>query len=242
MQSIFSKDVEDAVYAGLRLRRAARTGMLETNWSDETYRKMSTTITRLRHARQARRRPPGAQALPARRLRLRGLRRGLEHALHHRAAEAGRLLPARRGVLGPDRRLRRARSRPATWPTRTPSRAAYETDRVLEQIAAGQHGAGAEAWRPMATMDRILFGDNQFFGVNHMSEEKARAQLMRFKDDRGDHRGARRRLRRGHQDLHVHDARPHRRDLRPHARRPASATRTSSSIPACPTRTSTPTP
>ncbi|HET8734779.1 MAG TPA: hypothetical protein VFM45_13520 [Anaeromyxobacteraceae bacterium] len=31
-------------------------------------------------------------------------------------------------------------------------------------------------------MDRILFGDNQFFGVNHMSEEKARAQLVRFKD------------------------------------------------------------
>ncbi len=29
-------------------------------------------------------------------------------------------------------------------------------------------------------MDRILFGDNQFFGVNHMSEEKARAQAMRF--------------------------------------------------------------
>ncbi|HMC16108.1 MAG TPA: hypothetical protein VKI18_10780 [Albitalea sp.] len=31
-------------------------------------------------------------------------------------------------------------------------------------------------------MDRVLFGDNQFFGVNHMSEEKARAQLMRFQD------------------------------------------------------------
>ena len=29
-------------------------------------------------------------------------------------------------------------------------------------------------------MQRILFGDNQFFGVNHMSEEKARAQSMRF--------------------------------------------------------------
>lgn len=29
-------------------------------------------------------------------------------------------------------------------------------------------------------MDRLLFGDNQFFGVNHMSEEKARAQVMRF--------------------------------------------------------------
>jgi hypothetical protein len=31
-------------------------------------------------------------------------------------------------------------------------------------------------------MDRILFGDNQFFGVNHMSEEKARAQAMRFQE------------------------------------------------------------
>ncbi len=29
-------------------------------------------------------------------------------------------------------------------------------------------------------MDRILFGDNQFFGVNHLSEDKARAQAMRF--------------------------------------------------------------
>lgn len=31
-------------------------------------------------------------------------------------------------------------------------------------------------------MDRLLFGDNQFFGVNHMSEEKARAQQMQFQD------------------------------------------------------------
>jgi len=31
-------------------------------------------------------------------------------------------------------------------------------------------------------MDRILFGDNQFFGVNHMSEDKARSQAMRFRD------------------------------------------------------------
>ncbi len=32
-------------------------------------------------------------------------------------------------------------------------------------------------------MDSLLFGDNQFFGVNHMSEEKARAQSMRFQDN-----------------------------------------------------------
>ncbi len=31
-------------------------------------------------------------------------------------------------------------------------------------------------------MDRIIFGDNQFFGINHMSEEKAQAQAERFKD------------------------------------------------------------
>lgn len=31
-------------------------------------------------------------------------------------------------------------------------------------------------------IDRLLFGDNQFFGVNHMSEERARAQAMRFQD------------------------------------------------------------
>jgi hypothetical protein len=34
----------------------------------------------------------------------------------------------------------------------------------------------------MFLMDRLLFGDNQFFGVNHMSEEKARAQALRFQD------------------------------------------------------------
>ncbi len=31
-------------------------------------------------------------------------------------------------------------------------------------------------------MDRIIFGDNQFFGINHMSEEKAQSQAERFKD------------------------------------------------------------
>ena len=33
-------------------------------------------------------------------------------------------------------------------------------------------------------MDRILFGDNQFFGVNHQSEAKGRQQSMRFRDVR----------------------------------------------------------
>lgn len=33
-------------------------------------------------------------------------------------------------------------------------------------------------------MERILFGDNQFFGVNHVSDEKSRAQMMKFKEDK----------------------------------------------------------
>lgn len=31
-------------------------------------------------------------------------------------------------------------------------------------------------------MDLLLLGDNQFFGINHMSEEKARAQAIRFQE------------------------------------------------------------
>ncbi|MEN6336950.1 MAG: hypothetical protein ABFE01_22060 [Phycisphaerales bacterium] len=33
-------------------------------------------------------------------------------------------------------------------------------------------------------MDRIIFGDNQFFGINHMSEDKAQALAERFRDVR----------------------------------------------------------
>ena len=32
-------------------------------------------------------------------------------------------------------------------------------------------------------MERILFGDNQFFAVNHISDEKSMAQSIRFKND-----------------------------------------------------------
>lgn len=31
-------------------------------------------------------------------------------------------------------------------------------------------------------MDKVILGDNQFFAVNHLSDEKSRAQAMRFKD------------------------------------------------------------
>jgi predicted dehydrogenase len=44
LKSIYSKGVEDAVYALLRLE-SGLTGTLLVNWSDETYRKMSTSLT-----------------------------------------------------------------------------------------------------------------------------------------------------------------------------------------------------
>lgn len=33
-------------------------------------------------------------------------------------------------------------------------------------------------------MNRILYGDNQFFAVNHISDEKSRAQSIRFREDK----------------------------------------------------------
>lgn len=44
LKSIYSQGVEDAVYGTLVLENGL-SGLLTVNWSDETYRKMSTTIT-----------------------------------------------------------------------------------------------------------------------------------------------------------------------------------------------------
>jgi len=44
LKSIYSKNVEDAVYSLLELSNGV-SGVLSVNWSDETYRKMSTSIT-----------------------------------------------------------------------------------------------------------------------------------------------------------------------------------------------------
>jgi predicted dehydrogenase len=44
LKSIFSKEVDDAVFAMLELRNKV-SGMLSVNWSDDTFRKMTTSIT-----------------------------------------------------------------------------------------------------------------------------------------------------------------------------------------------------
>ena len=43
LKNIYSKEVEDAVYSSLRLDNGL-TGQLSVNWSDDTYRKMSTSL------------------------------------------------------------------------------------------------------------------------------------------------------------------------------------------------------
>lgn len=44
LKSIYSNNVEDAVYSLLELNNGV-SGVLSVNWSDDTYRKMSTTVT-----------------------------------------------------------------------------------------------------------------------------------------------------------------------------------------------------
>ena len=34
----------------------------------------------------------------------------------------------------------------------------------------------------MGPIDQIVFGDNQFFGINHMSQDRAQQQAERFRD------------------------------------------------------------
>jgi predicted dehydrogenase len=43
-KSLYSNEVEDGVYAFLHCKNQT-SGVLSVNWSDETYRKMSTTLT-----------------------------------------------------------------------------------------------------------------------------------------------------------------------------------------------------
>ena len=59
---------------------------------------------------------------------------------------------------------------------RGPRRRMTERRPASVEVAARRALRGyADETAAIEPMDRLLFGDNQFFGVNHMSEEKARA-------------------------------------------------------------------
>ena len=101
--SIFSRDVEDEVYCTLNYLDGA-TGQLCVNWSDESFRKMSTKIsvwgtngriTADRQECQIYLRTPHA-GLPE-------AKAWMDHQVHDRLDPAGLVLLAGRGVLGTSR-------------------------------------------------------------------------------------------------------------------------------------------
>ncbi|MEZ5643418.1 MAG: Gfo/Idh/MocA family oxidoreductase [Burkholderiaceae bacterium] len=103
---------------------------------------------------------------------------------HSVAAPTARTVSARRAG---DRQGGGDDSRPRTHPRRLHCVRTAHRDQTSAREDSGR-GCGAAPERATARlqerygMDRVLFGDNQFFGINHMSEEKARAQQMRFQD------------------------------------------------------------
>ena len=217
LNSIFSREIDDEVHSTLYYE-GGRSARISVNWSDESYRKMTTRITiwgttgRIFADRQevqvylrdTATVPDGYQhgwnvryttelTEPVG-FYLRGeeysaqidhfvarVRDGRVDGINafDTAAETDRVIAmmiARRPARRPDRRQRRRRRRAGAGARQAPPPPAAP--------AAGRP-AGAAIRRPARNakgilMDRLLFGDNQFFGVNHMSEEKARAQSMRF--------------------------------------------------------------
>ncbi len=173
MRSIFSKDVEDAVYATFRYPGGG-SGQLETNWSDETHRKMSTTLVVYG--------TKGKIVADRQECRV-YLRQGAEFETYAAGWNIRYITDLQapvafylrgRGVLRAGRGLRRTQ-----WRAAAPAGELLR-QRVRDRPDHRRHPEGRPGQE--LAMERILFGDNQFFGVNHMSEEKARAQAMQFKD------------------------------------------------------------
>ena len=209
-QGIFSRDVEDEIYCTLHFPGGAQWPVVRElerrEPAQDEHQNHGVGYQWPRH-----RRPPGMPDLSARTARhIARYGARLDRALHHGSDQRGVVLPARRGVLGTDRLLcaehqgrphrrreqlqlgaadrprggddpgRKQRRPPGSGAaTRTGGRC-IELEALagppLPMNSAGKMNPSTHA------MDRVLFGDNQFFGVNHMSEEKARSQQMRFQD------------------------------------------------------------
>ncbi len=106
MTSIFSKDIDDAVTSTVRYADGM-TAQLSANWSDESKRKMTTSVRNLGNRWPHRGRPAEPQGVPAgHRAGAGGLRAGLERQVHDRAHAEHLVLPAGRGVQRPAGRVR----------------------------------------------------------------------------------------------------------------------------------------
>ena len=258
--SVFSAETEDEVFGTLYYPDGS-SGQISVNWSDESLSQDDHQDHDRGAPRAGSRRPPGDPGLPARHAPIpTGYQTGWNVRYTTELTEpVGFYLRGEEYSAQLDHFVRRIEDR-RRWRASTPSpaprsptgcsscstidaggtarrRSTTPTAAVAPRVPTRRSPTGGGAHdrrRKEHRMDRLLFGDNQFFGVNHMSEEKARAQAMRFQDLDAVIDGARRRVRRGHHDLHVHDARPDREDRRPRPRRTRSGTRTSRSIPCMP--------
>ena len=123
LKPIFSREIDDEVYSTLYYA-GGESANISVNWSDESYRKMTTRITiwgtagRIFADRQEIQvyLRDGA-VVPE------GYERGWNVRYGDRAHGPGRLLPARRGVQRADRALRRAACARAGSTASTASRA-----------------------------------------------------------------------------------------------------------------------
>ena len=205
--SVFSRDVDDEVYSTMHFDGGA-SGQLCVNWSDESFRKMSTKITSGAPTAAS---PPTARsassscARSTRRLPGTGegwtvryttdlteevwfYLRGEEYSaqIDYFAQSVERAPPRRREHLRVGARSRSRRGDDSLGrggdSLRRPIGRAGPQGRSGRGSAEDEHRVPAMTPTSGHVMDRVLFGDNQFFGVNHMSEEKARAQSMRFQD------------------------------------------------------------
>lgn len=181
LEQVFYEGTDDEMFSTLRWNDES-IARLSVKWSDESYQMMSTRIT-LIGAKPAVRRAAGMPSLPAqiRRRRAR-LRCGLDYEVHHGADRGQLVLPPGRGVFGAGGRVHRGgdggkvpgsierfrfrdRDRPVRW--RGPRRCAPAREE-------------ARLVREVTEMEKLLFGDNQFFCINHMSEDAPRAEAMRL--------------------------------------------------------------
>ena len=208
--SVFSREIDDEVFSTLYFPQG-KTGQLSVNWSDESYRKMTTRVTiwgtagRIYADRQeCQIYLRDTASVPSGYEQGWNVRytteltepvwfylRGEEYSaqidyfvqrIKERRTGRHQQLPSAAvtdKIIAHDDRRRRARRLDLPRRRRDPLEPAPARPRLATRPAACAWAAAR--WR-CPTMDRLLFGDNQFFGVNHMSEEKARAQALRFQD------------------------------------------------------------
>ena len=212
LNRVFSNDVDDEIYATFQFGNGIF-GQLATNWSDESYRKMSVKLSiwgkngRINVDRQElqvyiRSLPepidgfsPGwnvrytTELTPPVWFYVRGeeysaqidhfvqcIKTGTSARSNFRTASDASLVVAM---------MRADAAKPRTTVALGvggPECGEVQRSSSLHARLYARHLDSTIEFRPMnsALMDRVLFGDNQFFGVNHMSEEKARQQAMRF--------------------------------------------------------------